>query len=125
MMKVVAGGGQAIVGFAVKGYDVERNEVTCNNTAGVWLSWGFSNGTTFIWSDISKDGKEHRHPGHLEDHIPKTLPYDVALLIDKDGNIPQILFNDDSVWHDFAPNRVALKAGLWFPFLYPRLTFRR
>ena len=36
----------------------------------------------------------------------------------KDGNLPQIQFNDDSVWHDFAPEGgTALKAGLWFPFL--------
>ena len=33
------------------------------------------------------------------------------------SNVPQIQFNDDDVWHDFAPDRVALKAGPWFPFL--------
>ena len=37
--------------------------------------------------------------------------------ITKDGNLPQIQFNDDSVWHDFAPDRAAVKAGPWFPFL--------
>ena len=58
------------------------------------------------------------HDRHLEDHIPETLPYDVALRITKDGNLPQIQFNDDSVWHDFAPEgRTALKAGPWFPYL--------
>ena len=32
--------------------------------------------------------------------------------------MPQIQFNDDSVWHDFAPEGgTALKAGPWFPFL--------
>ena len=31
------------------------------------------------------------------------------------SNVPQIQFNDDDVWHDFAPGRVALKAGPWFP----------
>ena len=29
--------------------------------------------------------------------------------------MPQIQFNDDDVWHDFAPDRAALKAGPWFP----------
>ena len=33
------------------------------------------------------------------------------------SNVPQIQFNDDSVWHDFAPDRAAVKAGPWFPFL--------
>ena len=33
-------------------------------------------------------------------------------------NVPQIQFNDDGVWHDFAPNRVAPKAGPWVPWLY-------
>ena len=39
--------------------------------------------------------------------------------ITKDGNVPQIhsQFNDDDVWHDFAPDRAALKAGPWFPCL--------
>jgi hypothetical protein len=42
----------------------------------------------------------------------------VALRISKDGNLPQLQFNDDSVWHDFAPEGgAALKAGPWFPFL--------
>ena len=31
--------------------------------------------------------------------------------------MPQIQFNDDDMWHDFAPNRAALKAGPWFPSL--------
>jgi hypothetical protein len=31
--------------------------------------------------------------------------------------VPQIQFNDDDVWHDFAPDRAALKAGPWFPHL--------
>ena len=33
------------------------------------------------------------------------------------SNVPQIQFNDDDVWHDFAPDRAALKAGPWFPCL--------
>ena len=43
----------------------------------------------------------------------------MALRITKDGNLPQIQFNDDSVWHDFTPEGgAALKAGPWFPYLY-------
>ena len=76
-----------------------------------------SDGSTCNYSDISRDGEQHTHWGHLKDYIPKTLPYDVALRINKDGNVPQIQFNDDGVWHDFAPDRAAVKAGPWFPFL--------
>ena len=75
-------------------------------------------GSTVIRTGISLDGEDHYHDCHLEDHIPETKPYDVALRITKDGNLPQIQFNDDSVWHDFAPEGgTALKAGPWFPFL--------
>ena len=36
----------------------------------------------------------------------------------KDGNMPQLRFNEDGEWHDFAPEGgVGLKAGPWFPFL--------
>ena len=41
----------------------------------------------------------------------------MALRITKDGNVPQIQFNDDAVWHDFTPDRAAMKAGPWFPYL--------
>ena len=75
-------------------------------------------GTTFINSDISEDGENHYHSDHLEDHIPKTLPYDLALRINKDGNMPQLRFNEDGEWHDFAPEGgTGLKAGPWFPYL--------
>ena len=90
-----------------------KHRETIKTIAGVWLS----NGTTAIYSDISRDGEHHIHSGHLKDYIPKTLPYDLALRISKDGNVPQIQFNDDAVWHDFAPDRAAVKAGLWFHFL--------
>jgi hypothetical protein len=110
--KVVQGGG-AYVGFAAESFDVEKHVETVKSTARVYLS----NGTTRIGSDISRDGEQHFHHDHLKDYIPKTLPYDVALRISKDGNVPQIQFNDDAVWHDFAPDRAALKAGPWFPFL--------
>jgi hypothetical protein len=53
------------------------------------------------------------------DQIPKTLPYDLALRVSKDGNMPQLRFNEDGEWHDFAPEGgVGLKAGPWFPYLF-------
>ena len=105
--KVVQVGGYAYVGFAAESYGVEKHRETIKGTAVVWLS----HGTTFIDSDISRDGEHHTHWDHLKDYIPKTLPYDVALRITKDGNVPQIQFNDDAVWHDFAPGRAAVKQG--------------
>jgi hypothetical protein len=87
--------------------------VTVKSTAGMNLLTG----TTDIDSDLSRDGEQHTHDNHLKDYIPKTLPYDLALRINKDGNVPQIQFNDDAVWRDFAPDRAAVKAGPWFPFL--------
>ena len=111
--KVVQVGGGAIVGFATESYDVEKHGKTAKSTAYVRLS----DGATAIRSDISQDVKQRIHYNHLADHIPRTLPYDLALRITKDGNNPQIQFNDDDVWHDFAPDRAALKAGLWFPYL--------
>ena len=88
---------------------------TNKNTAMVALG---SNGSTTIHSGISLDGKGHAHTGHLGPLLPKTLPYDLALRCDTDGNVPQIQFNNDGVWHDFAPEgRAGLKAGPWFPYL--------
>jgi hypothetical protein len=116
-MKVLAGGG-ACVGIAGEGYDVERHGETDESTAGVWLD----DGTPVIRSDISEDGEDHFHHGLLKDYIPKTLPYDLALRISKDGNMPQLRFNEDGEWHDFAPESgTGLKAGPWFPYLelYP------
>ena len=78
----------------------------------MWLSIG----STIIKSDISEDGEEHVHS--LQDRIPKTLPFDLALRINKDGNMPQVRFNEDGEWHDFAPEGgTGLKAGPWFPYL--------
>ena len=111
-MQVVEGAG-VNVGIATEEYDVERHGETYKRTAVVWLG----DGTTDIDTDISLDGKDHYHEDHLKDYIPKTLPYDLALRITKGGNVPQIQFNNDNVWHNFAPDRVALKAGPWFPFL--------
>ena len=92
-----------------------------------------------IGSAISEDGEHHGDgrprgiPDQLQDNIPKTLPYDLALRITKDGNMPQIQFNEDGEWHSFArlctglnedgekqfapEGGVGLKAGPWFPFL--------
>ena len=108
-MKVVAGE-DAFVGIAAEGYDVERDGETYKSTTVVDLG----DGTTFISSDISEDGEEHLHHRHLKDYIPKTLPFDLTWLcavIEAVSNVPQIQFNDDAVWQDFAPDRTALKAG--------------
>ena len=107
-----AGGGNAYVGFAGAGFDVERYRETYKSTAVMHLGYG----TTYIRSDISLDGREYSHISHLRPHIPKA-PFDLALRCEAVSNVPQIQFNDDGVWHDFAPNRVALQAGPWFPFL--------
>ena len=77
-----------------------------------------------ILPDTSKDGERHCHHGLLKDHIPETLPYDLALRINKGGNVPHIQFNDDAVWHAFVPERVSVKAGPWFPFLQLHETVR-
>ena len=125
-MKVVAGRG-AFVGFATESYDAEKHWETIEST--VWMV--LSSGTTVIHPDVGQDGWAHDEEGNqlagwannvhynlLKDYTPKTLPYDVALRITKDGNLPQIQFNDDAVWHDFAPEGgTALKAGPWFPYL--------
>ena len=68
----------------------------------MWLDIG----TTFINSDISEDGENHFHYGLLKDRIPETLSFDLALRITKDGNMPQLRFNEDGEWHDFAPKVV-------------------
>ena len=83
-MKVVVAEGGACVGIAAEGYDVERDGETSRSTAYVLLDQG----TTVICPDISEDGEHHYHPYLLKDRIPKTLPYDLALRITKDGNMP-------------------------------------
>ena len=80
-------GGGAHIGFAAESYDVEKHGETFKSIARVSLY----DGMTIIKSDISRDR------GNLKDYIPKTLPYDVALRINKDGIVPQIQFNDDGV----------------------------
>jgi hypothetical protein len=105
-------GGSAYVGFATEHYNVEKNVETRKSTAWVYLG----DGTTCIGTGISQDGEDHYHLFHLKDHIPKA-PFDLAVRCEAVSNVPQIQFNDDDVWHDFAPGRVALTAGPWFPFL--------
>ena len=105
-------GGIAWVGFATEQFNVEKHGETRESTAWVYLY----NGTTFIGTGISQDGQGHRHQDHLGPHIPEA-PFDLAVRCEAVSNVPQIQFNDDDVWHDFAPGRAALKAGPWFPFL--------
>jgi len=103
------------VGFATEQYNAEKHGETYKSIAYVWLDIS-QGGTTVIYPDISQDGQEHCHPDHLQLHIPKA-PFDLAVRCEAVSNVPQIQFNDDDVWHDFAPDRAALKAGPWFPYL--------
>ena len=41
--------------------------------------------------------------------ILNTTPYELSLRCEVGSNVPQIQFNDDGTWHDFAP--VAMKQG--------------
>ena len=94
------------IGVVAEGFDVERHEETEMNAARVDLSNSPNDmgehGSTCILSDISEDGK-YKSGRIPKDQIPKTLPYDLALRINKDGNMPQLWFNEDGEWHDFAP----------------------
>ena len=105
-------GEDVLVGFATEKYNVEKFVETEKSTALMHLG----SGTTFIFPDISQDGQHHSHHNHLGPHIPEA-PFDLAVRCEAVSNVPQIQFNDDDVWHDFAPDRVALKAGPWFPYL--------
>jgi hypothetical protein len=125
-MKVVEGMG-AFVGFATESYNAEKHWETIESS--VWVV--LSSGTTAIHPDASYEGwvfdergyqiaggATNVHYGLLYDYTPKTFPYDLALRINKDGNMPQLRCNEDGEWHDFAPEgETGLKAGPWFPFL--------
>jgi hypothetical protein len=104
--------GDAWVGFASEKYNAEKHGDTYKSIAFVALGCG----STDIYPAISQDGQEHYHGGHLRPHIPEA-PFDLAVRCEAVSNVPQIQFNDDGVWHDFAPDRAALKAGPWFPYL--------
>jgi hypothetical protein len=114
-MKVgVRGGGKAVVGVVGEEYDVEGRDEAFQSTARVLLGY---NGTTGIGCNLSEDGENHYHSGQFFEHLPERLPYDLALRINKDGNMPQVQFNDDGEWRDFAPEGgTGLKAGPWFPY---------
>ena len=101
--------GSAWVGFASEQYNAEKHGETADSTALVSLG----NGTTVIGTDISEDGQRHYHHVHLRPHIPEA-PFDLAVRCEAVSNVPQIQFNDDDVWHDFAPGRVALQPRPWF-----------
>jgi hypothetical protein len=103
-------GKAVLVGLCGEQYDPSKYLETINSTAVVSLF----DGTAIIGSDMSLDGHGYLHPDRQTVHIPET-PFDVALRSEAGSNVPQIQFNDDDVWHDFAPGRVALKAGPWFP----------
>ena len=106
-------GGWAYVGFATEQYNAEKDWATGKTTACVWLD----DGSTVVDPDISQDGQYHGHPVHLRPHIPEA-PFNLAVRCEAVSNVPQIQFNDNGVWHDFAPGRAALKAGPWFPILW-------
>ena len=105
-------GEDACVGFASEQYNAEKPGETYKSTAWVRLD----SGTTCIGTGISHDGQDHSNYGHLGPHIPKA-PFDLAVRCEAVSNVPQIQFNDDDVWHDFAPDGAALKAGPWFPYV--------
>jgi hypothetical protein len=105
-------GGTAWVGFASEQFNVEKHGETHKSTAWVDLY----SGSTDIDTAISQDGQDHYHPRHLHPHIPEA-PFDLAVRCEAVSNVPQIQFNDDDVWHDFARDGAALKAGPWFPHL--------
>ena len=98
--------GVRFVEFATEQYNAEKHGETYESTAWVHLYTGM----TCINTDISQDGEDHYHDCHLGPHIPEA-PFDLALRCEAVSNVPQIQFNDDDVWHDFAPGRAALKPG--------------
>jgi hypothetical protein len=113
----VEGGRRAYAGFAGEAYYPTRDDETGDSTACVDLG----SGSTSIFPGLSLDEEEHSHDDYLGPHVPSSPPFEVALRVDHDGNVPQVQFNEDGVWHDFAPDqgegRTVLKAGPWFPFL--------
>jgi hypothetical protein len=82
-----------------------------------------ADGATETRAGISLESDAQSNDDHLADRIPETTPYDLALRCDPDGNMPQVQFNEDGVWHDFAPrdeykrNALPLYSSEWFPYL--------
>jgi hypothetical protein len=77
------------VGFAGEAYDPARDGETDKSTAYVCLC----DGTTYINSGLSLDEEDHNYYGHLGSHIPSLLPFEMALRVDHDRNVPQVQFN--------------------------------
>ena len=67
-------------------------------------------GLRLLWHQLGRGGV-HR--------APQTQAYDVARPSHQPGrqHLPQIQFNEDGEWRDFAPNGIGLKAGPWVSFL--------
>jgi hypothetical protein len=105
--------GRGVIGFCGEEYNVHKHKETSSTT--VWVHLG--SGTTYTNVDMSLDLKTTSQPDFLQDLIPETSPYTVALRCDRDGNVPQIQFQEDGVWHDFAPERAAVRAGPWYVFM--------
>jgi hypothetical protein len=106
--------------FACVGFAGEAFEPLMGNTAGGSTAWvHLGGGTTCIFSGLSLDGQEHSHSSRLARYLPNELPFDLALHCDPESNVPQVQFNEDGIWHDFAPQgrKTALKSGPWFPYL--------
>ena len=109
--------GGAWLGFATEEYDV-RDRTGATFHYSTFASMGEYPGSTIIGRGISEDGNNHSYGERLLPYIPNRHPYDISLRITKDGNIPQIQFNNDDVWHDFAAEgEVGLNAGPWYPFM--------
>ena len=103
----------ASIGFAGQAYDPSRHADTCRSTS--WVSLG--NGNAYIMAALGKEGVFRSHVSQLHPYASRGALNDVSLRCDPKGNVPQIQFNEDGVWHDWIKDRAALKAGPWFPYL--------
>jgi hypothetical protein len=60
-----------------------------------------SDGSSQISASLSLDGQGHRGC-FLRPYFPEQVPFDLALRVDPDGNVPQVEINEDG-WHDWFP----------------------
>jgi hypothetical protein len=89
----------AAVGFSGAELDIEGHS-EAESTAWVELV----SGGTHIKPGLALDGETyHYHAKHLAQHIPKQIPFDLALRCEAGSNVTQAQFNNDGAWHDFAP----------------------
>jgi len=119
-MRVENGVG-AWVGFATHKYNVANRATTYESTVRVDLT----SGLVYIFSDITESGKNYQYSRPLVNHLRKHMPYasyNLSLRCEKGTNIPQIQFNNNNMWHNFAPGECALKAEPLFPYLMLRGT---